>query len=196
METPKIEITDTQILSNDRYTLKKITYNYLKNDGNWETQSREIYDRGNGAVILLYNPQTGNVLLTRQFRMPTYVNQNASGMMIEACAGALDQDDPEACVIRETREETGYQIPNARKVFEMYMSPGAVTEILYFFVAEYSDDMKISDGGGLEEEHEHIEVLEMPFAQALELMASGEIKDAKTIVLLQYAQIHNLLNFR
>lgn len=194
MKTPKIDISKTEILSDSFYTLKRITYKYLKENGDWDPQQREVYDRGNGAVVLLYNPETQNVLLTRQFRMPTYLNGNASGMMIEACAGALDEDDPQACVIRETEEETGYRIRSAQKVFEVYMSPGAVTEILYFFTAEYSGDMKVSEGGGLATEHENIEVLEMPFTEAVKMIGTGQIKDAKTIMLLQYAQINQLLS--
>ncbi len=193
MKSPKIDILKSEILSDNWYTLKKITFNYLRENGEWQQQQREAYDRGNGAVVLLYNPTTKMVLLTRQFRMPTYLNGNASGMMVEACAGMLDEDNPEACVIRETEEETGYKIQRATKVFEAYMSPGAVTEILYFFVAEYTQDMKVSEGGGLASEHEDIEVLEMPFSTAYDMIASGEIKDAKTILLLQYARIHNLV---
>ena len=125
--------------------------------------------------------------------MPTYVNGNADGMLIEACAGLLDKDQPEVCIRRETEEETGYQIKDVRKVFEAYMSPGSVTEILYFFVAEYTKEMKTSEGGGLEHDQENIEVLELPFAQALRMVENGEIRDGKTILLLQYAQLHQLL---
>lgn len=193
MKTPKIDQLQTQILSDNHYRLKKVTYNYSKENGQWETQQREVFDRGNGAVVLLYNKETRNVLLTRQFRIPTYLNGNESGMLIEACAGSLEVENPEECVIREAEEETGYRIPSAQKVFEAYMSPGAVTEILYFFVAGYSAAMKVSEGGGLASEHENIEVLELPFSTALEMITSGEIKDAKTIMLLQYAQINQLL---
>ena len=131
--------------------------------------------------------------MTRQFRLPTFINGNPDGMLIEACAGLLDKDDPENCIRRETEEETGYLIKDVKKVFEAYMSPGSVTEILYFFVAAYTKDMKITAGGGIEEEQENIEVLELPFVKALEMIESGEIKDGKTIMLLQYAQIHQLL---
>jgi nudix-type nucleoside diphosphatase (YffH/AdpP family) len=186
---PNVNITQTDVLSNNWYTLRKITFDYQKKDGTWETQSREAYDRGNGAAILLYNTEQKNVILTRQFRMPTYVNGNPDGMMIEACAGLLDQDNPEDCIRRETEEETGYKIHDVRKVFEAYMSPGSVTEILHFFVAEYSPHMKVSSGGGLDHEQENIEVLELPFSQALTMIEAGEIKDAKTIMLLQYVQI-------
>ena len=190
---PTINITQTEVLSDNWYTLRKVTYEYQKKDGTWETHSREAYDRGNGAAILLYNPTAKTVVLTRQFRMPTYVNGNPDGMMIEACAGLLDQDNPEDCVRRETEEETGYKVRDVRKVFEAYMSPGSVTEILYFFVAEYSKDMQVSDGGGLDHEQENIEVLELPFETAVAMIESGEIRDAKTIMLLQYVQIQGSL---
>jgi GDP-mannose pyrophosphatase NudK len=186
-------ITKTEILSDNWYTLKKITYEYTQKDGTVQIQSREAYDRGNGAVILLYNKESNTVILTRQFRMPTFINGNADGMMIEACAGLLDQDNPEDCIRRETEEETGYKIKAVQKVYEAYMSPGSVTEILYFFVAEYSKEMKVSDGGGLEEEAENIEVLEYDFNEALKMVSSGNIKDAKTIMLLQYLRIHEIL---
>jgi len=193
MNNPKIKITQNQILSDNWYTLRKITYEYEKKDGTTETQSREAYDRGNGAAILLYNKTTKNVILTRQFRMPTYLNGNQSGMMIEACAGLLDTENAEECIRRETEEETGYAIKDVKKIFEVYMSPGSVTEILHFFVGEYTNDMKVNDGGGLDEEQENIEVLEIPFEEALQMIANGEIKDAKTIMLLQFAKINSVL---
>lgn len=184
----------TTVLSDNWYTLRKVTYEFLGRDGKWQTQSREAYDRGNGATILLYNKANQTVILTRQFRMPTYLNGNADGYLIETCAGLLDKDNPEDCIRKETEEETGYKITSVQKAFEAYMSPGSVTEILYFFTAEYTKDMKVSDGGGLEEETEHIEVLELPFTQALQMLKTGEIKDAKTMMLLQYAQINGLLS--
>lgn len=183
----------TTVLSDNWYTLRKVTYELLARDGNWQAQSREAYDRGNGATILLYNKANKTVILTRQFRMPTYLNGNADGYLIETCAGLLDKDNPEDCIRKETEEETGYKITSVQKAFEAYMSPGSVTEILYFFTAEYTKDMKVSEGGGLAEETEHIEVLELPFIKALEMMKSGEIKDAKTMMLLQYAQINGLV---
>ena len=186
-----IEVLESKVLSDNWYTLRKVTYRIRRSSGEWETQSREAYDRGNGATILLYDQSRGTVILTRQFRLPTYVNGNTSGMLIEACAGLLDQDNPEECIAREAREETGFDIRNARKVFESYMSPGSVTEILHFFVADYSREQRVTAGGGVEDED--IEVLEMPFAAALAKIASGEIRDAKTIMLLYYAQIHGLL---
>ncbi|WP_162127413.1 GDP-mannose pyrophosphatase NudK [Flavobacterium phycosphaerae] len=193
MKNPKIEILKTEILSDNWYTLRKITYNYLKKDGHWETQSREAYDRGNGATILLYNKHSKTVILTQQFRLPTYVNGNETGMMIEACAGLLDKDNSEECIRRETEEETGYKISAVEKLFEVYMSPGSVTEIVYFFAAEYTKAMKINEGGGIQEEQENIEVLELDFDKAYGMIASGEIKDAKTIMLLQYAKINGLI---
>lgn len=189
----KVKILDTEILSDNWYTLKKITYQYLKVDGTLETQNREAYDRGNGATILLYNKEQQTVILTKQFRLPTFINGNSTGMLIEACAGLLDKDNPEDCIRRETEEETGYKITDVSKIFEAYMSPGSVTEILYFFVAEYSSNMKIHEGGGMEHEQENIEVMEIPFMQAMAMIDNGEIKDAKTIMLLQYAKLHNLL---
>jgi nudix-type nucleoside diphosphatase (YffH/AdpP family) len=188
-----IQILNTDILSDNWYVLKKVIYKVTENDGNTSVQSREAYDRGNGATILLYNKAQASVILTRQFRLPTYINGNPDGMLIECCAGLLDKDNPEDCIRKETEEETGYKITDVKKVFEAYMSPGSVTEILYFFVAEYAKEMKVSDGGGLAHENENIEVLEMPFDDALQMVKTGEIKDAKTIMLLQYAQINNLL---
>jgi len=193
MNNPKITITKNEILSDNWYTLRKITYDYQKKDGSIETQSREAYDRGNGAAILLYNKANQTVILTRQFRMPTYLNGNESGMMIEVCAGLLDTENAEECIRRETGEETGYDIREVKKVFEVYMSPGSVTEILHFFIGEYSKEMKVNDGGGLDEEQENIEVLEMSFGKAMQMITDGEIKDAKTIMLLQYAKINNIL---
>ncbi|REA59354.1 GDP-mannose pyrophosphatase NudK [Dyadobacter luteus] len=189
----KIKVISEEILSNNWYTLKKFTFDYLKPDGSRERQSREAYDRGNGAVILLYNPEKQTIILTRQFRLPTYINGNETGMMIEACAGLLDKDNPEDCIRRETEEETGYRIGEITKVFEAYMSPGSVTEILYFFVAPYTDAMRIGTGGGCADEHENIEVMEMPFSDAVAMIASGEIKDAKTIMLVQYLALKGLL---
>lgn len=193
MKKGNVRNVKTELLSDNWYTLNKITFDYQKEDGSWETQIREAYDRGDGAAILLYNTKKGNVVLTRQFRMPTYINGNEDGMMIEVCAGLLDGDHPEDCIKKEVLEETGYLVDNIQKVFESYMSPGAVTEILYFFVAEYEDSMKVSEGGGVEDETEYIEVLEIDFIKALELIKTGEIRDSKTIMLLQYAQINNLL---
>jgi GDP-mannose pyrophosphatase NudK len=191
--TDNIKIVDTTILSDNWYILKKVTYEYIKNDGSVQVQTREAYDRGNGATILLYNKHRKTVILTRQFRLPTYINGNLSGMLIETCAGLLDKDNPEDCIRKETEEETGYKVTDVRKVYEAYMSPGSVTEILYFFIAEYSENMKINEGGGLEHEQEHIEVLELGIDQAMSMIENGEIKDGKTIMLLQYIRLHHIL---
>lgn len=182
------------MLSDNWYTLEKVSFDYLREDGVWEHQIRECYDRGNGAAILLYNRNKGTVVLTRQFRMPTYINGNEDGMMVEVCAGLLEKGNAEQTIKMEVEEETGYKIDKVEKVFEAYMSPGSVTEILYFFIGHYEDAMKVSEGGGAEDETEDIEVLEMDFQQALKMMQSGEIRDAKTIMLLQYAQIQNLFD--
>ncbi|WP_348796996.1 GDP-mannose pyrophosphatase NudK [Flavobacterium adhaerens] len=192
MDNPKYKIIKTELLSDNWYTLNKVTVEYQKKDETWDIQEREVYDRGNGAAILLYNRSKSTVVLTKQFRLPTYLNENKSGIMIEVCAGLLDKDDPETCIIRETEEETGYRLHSVKKVFESYMSPGAVTEILHCFVAEYDVSMKVGTGGGLETEHEEIDVIEIPFDQAYVMIETGEIKDAKTIMLLQYAKIHEL----
>ncbi len=192
MKNSRIRNIKKELLSDNWYTLNKFTFEYQKDDSSWETQHREAYDRGNGAAILLYNKRKGAVVLTRQFRMPTYVNGNEDGMMIEVCAGLLDGDNPEDCIRKEVEEETGYQIDNVQRVFETYMSPGSVTEILYLFVGAYEDRMKVGEGGGAEDETENIEVLEIPFIKALEMMASGEINDSKTIILLQYAAMNGL----
>ena len=188
-----VRLLDVQLLSNDWYVLRKVTFELQRRDGQWQRLSREAYDRGNGATLLLFNPRRGTVVLTRQFRLPAFLNGCADGHLLEACAGLLDGDDPETCIRREAEEETGYTLTEVRKVFESYMSPGSVTEINHFFVGEYSKEMKTSDGGGLNSEHENIDVLELPFEKALEMISSGEIKDAKTIMLLQYAKINNLL---
>lgn len=189
----RVRILDTKVLSDNWYVLRKITYDYLQNDGSWQTYNREAYDRGNGATILLYNKANKTVILTRQFRLPTFVNGNESGMLIESCAGLLDKNNPEECIRRETEEETGYRLRDVRKIFEAYMSPGSVTEILYFFIAEYESSMKINDGGGVAHEQENIEVLETHFDKALNMIETGEIRDGKTIMLLQYLRLHKIL---
>lgn len=189
MPNSKIRNLKTEILSDNWYTLRKVTFDYLKKDGTWETQSREAYDRGNGATILLYNKEKSTVILTRQFRLPTYVNGNDSGMLIESCAGLLYRDNAEAGIKRETEEETGYRISSVEKIFEAYMSPGSVTEIVHFFIAEYTQSMKIGEGGGADDEQEEIEVLELKFDEAVRMLENGEIKDGKTIMLLQYVQL-------
>jgi nudix-type nucleoside diphosphatase (YffH/AdpP family) len=181
-------------LSKEWATLDRIDYDYQFKNGEWKPVSRECYNRGNGAAILLYNSDKGTVILTKQFRMPTYENNKSDGMSIEACAGAIDNSDqPLETIIRETEEEVGYKISNAKQVLTAYMSPGALTEKMYLFVAEYSDTMKINEGGGLGSENEEIEVLELSFSKAIEMIKNEEIIDAKTIMLIQYAQINKLL---
>ena len=193
MENGNVKILKNEVLSDNWYVLRKLTFQYRLKDGSWLQQIREAYDRGNGATILLYNKTQKTVILTRQFRLPTFINGNPEGMLIETCAGLLDKDNPEECIRRETEEETGYKITDVRKIFQLYMSPGSVTEILYFFIAEYSSDMKVNGGGGSEHEQENIEVLELPFADAVNMIETGEIQDAKTVILLQYCKLHALM---
>lgn len=194
MKNPNIKIKKTEILSDNWGTLSKVTLDFTKEDGTVEEQKREVYERGNGAAILLFNKIKKTVVLIKQFRLPTYLNQNETGFIIEACAGVLEEEHPEETIIRETEEETGYRIHEVKKIFKSYMSPGSVTEIIHFFVAEYDSEMKISKGGGLASEHENIEVIELAFEKAYNMIASGEIVDAKTIMLLQYAKINQLLS--
>lgn len=190
--TNKIRQLEKTLLSDNWYTLNKFSFQYQRPDGSWQPQQREVYDRGNGAAILLYNSQNATVVVTRQFRLPSFLNGNEDGMLIEVCAGLLDDDDPEDCIRKEAEEETGFRVARVEKVFESYMSPGAVTEILHLFVAQYDASMKVSSGGGLDHEQEHIEVLELGFSDALAMVATGEIRDGKTIMLLQYAQLMGL----
>lgn len=194
--TERVRIAEEKILSQDWFLLKKTIYDFRRNDGSWQRQSRETYDRGNGATILLYDPGRHCVVLTRQFRFPTYVNGNPDGLLVETCAGLLDLDDAATCIRRETEEETGFRIGEVRKVFEAYMSPGSVTEILHFFVGRYQATDKVTEGGGDAREGEDIEVMEIDFDSALAMIDSGKIRDGKTIMLLQYAALHGLLKNR
>lgn len=191
-----IRVLSEQVLSDDWYLLRKITFDFRRRDGSWQRQSREVYDRGNGAVILLYNIPRQSVLLTRQFRMPAYVNGCSDGLLIEACAGLLDGDDPAACIRREAEEETGYRVRAPRQVLEAYMSPGSVTERLHFFVAEYQDRDRVSAGGGDANEGEEIETIEMKLEDAMRMVDCGAIRDGKTIMLLQYAHRIGLENLQ
>lgn len=191
MQEPVRNIRE-QLLSDNWYTLKKYTFELQRRDGSWQEQSRESYDRGNGAVVLLYHTGRNTLVLTRQFRFPVYVNGH-SGFLIEATAGLLDNASPEARIIAEAEEETGFRITQIEKVFECYMSPGSVTEKLFFFIAEYSDEDRHGAGGGVADEGEDIEVLEWPFARALQAIRSGEIMDAKTIMLIQHLALNNIL---
>ncbi|MCS2155253.1 GDP-mannose pyrophosphatase NudK [Scandinavium goeteborgense] len=187
-----IEIIKDKILSENYFVLRNITYDLTRNDGEVVRHKREVYDRGNGATILLYNPHKKTVVLVRQFRVATWVNGNADGRLIETCAGLLDDDEPEACIRKEAVEETGYQVDDVRKVFELYMSPGGVTELVHFFIAEYHDNLRANAGGGVEDED--IDVLEMPFERALAMVKSGEIRDGKAVILLQYLQNTGLMD--
>jgi nudix-type nucleoside diphosphatase (YffH/AdpP family) len=185
----RVRIQSVEVLSDDWYVLKKTTFDFRRADGSWQRQTRETYDRGNGATILLYCLERGTVILTRQFRFPAFVNGHA-GFLIETPAGLLDEAGPEERIRTETEEETGYRVGEVRKVFELYMSPGSVTEKLYFFVGEYDPRSKVHAGGGVAAEGEDIEVLELPFEDALRMTETGEIADGKTLLLLQYARIH------
>jgi nudix-type nucleoside diphosphatase (YffH/AdpP family) len=184
----RVRMVGTEVLSDNWYVLRKVTFDFLRRDGTWQRQNRETYDRGNGATMLLHDPRTGKVVLTRQFRMPTYVN-GYHGMLIETPAGLLDNATPEERIRAEVEEETGYRVQHVRKVFEAFMSPGSVTEKLYFYVGEYDASMRVSEGGGLEDEGEDLETIEIPLATALEWIERGEIMDGKTIMLLQYAAL-------
>ncbi|MEI6946526.1 NUDIX domain-containing protein [Paraflavisolibacter sp. H34] len=189
----KAAIRNTEILCKEHYPLKKITFALRNKKGELVEQVHEVYAMGNAAVVLLYNPEQKTVLLTRQFRTPALLQGYSDGMLIECCAGKIGQEQPEEGIKREIEEETGYQVPSVQKVFEALMSPAYVTEIIHFFIAEYHASMKVAEGGGLSEENEEIEVLEMPFKDALALLREGKIVDAKTIMLLQYAQVNRLL---
>ncbi|APG19146.1 GDP-mannose pyrophosphatase NudK [Kosakonia radicincitans DSM 16656] len=188
----KINVIKDKILSENYFVLRNITYELTRSNGEVIRHKREVYDRGNGATILLYNRDKKSVLLIRQFRVATWVNGNEDGRLIESCAGLLDDDEPEVCIRKEAIEETGYQVGEVRKVFELYMSPGGVTELVHFFIAEYGDAQRVNNGGGVEDED--IEVLEFPFSQALEMVASGEIRDGKAVILLQYLKLSGLMD--
>jgi nudix-type nucleoside diphosphatase (YffH/AdpP family) len=189
---PSIRILNEELLSDDWAVLKKTTFDYQRRDGSWETQVRQTYDRGDGAAVLPYDPARGTVLLVRQFRYPAYVHGHPEPL-IEVCAGVLDADDPETCARKEAEEELGYRLGALTKVFDCFMSPGAVTERLSLFVAPYRPEDRFSDGGGHADEGEDIEVLEMSLDEALAMMARGEIIDAKTIMLLQHAKLARLM---
>lgn len=193
MNTDHVRVLNTEVLSDDWYVLKKTTFNYTRSDGSAQTLTRETYDRGNGATILLYNLQRGTVVLTRQFRYPTFVNGNSHGRLIETAAGLLDNENPATRIKQEVEEETGFRLSSVTPIFEAYMSPGSVTEQLSFFVSSYEESDKVSSGGGNHDEGEDIEVIELAFSDALSMIDSGAICDGKTIMLLQYAAL-NLFN--
>ncbi|MDF7661644.1 GDP-mannose pyrophosphatase NudK [Erwiniaceae bacterium L1_54_6] len=183
----KINIIKEKLLSENWFVLRNFTYEITRNNGEVLRHKREVYDRGNGATILLYNREKNSVVLIRQFRIATYLNGNESGELIEACAGLLDDDTPEDCIRKEAIEETGYQVGEVEKLWQAYMSPGGVTEIVHFFAAEYSEAQRTNNGGGVEDEE--IAVLELPFPEAMAMVKNGRICDGKTIMLLQHAQI-------
>lgn len=187
-----IEVIKDKILSDNYFILRNITYDLSRNEGEAIRHKREVYDRGDGATMLLYNREKKTVVLTRQFRVATWVNGNADGMLIEACAGLLDADEPEVCARKEAMEETGYLVGAVEKLFELYMSPGGVTELLHFYIAEYTDTQREFVGGGIDDED--IDVLEIPFKRALDMVASGEIRDGKTVILLQQLQLRRVMD--
>ena len=190
----EIRIKKEEILSHLQYTLKKVQFELRNKHGKWKAQEKEVYDHGNATAALLYNKAKRTIILTKQFRLPTYLNGNPSGMLLEACAGLIDDNEsPEETIKREIKEETGYSITAVKKVYEAYTSAGSLTEMLYLYIAEYDEGQKVSKGGGLEEEGEEIKIVEMNFDQALALMDQGEIKDAKTLILLQYIRLKQFL---
>ncbi|MDQ7914716.1 NUDIX domain-containing protein [Pseudomonas sp. 102515] len=191
-DTSRIRIQQVETLSADWGLLKKTTFDYLRRDGSWQRQTRETYDRGNGATILLYDRERRTVLLIRQFRLPTLGNGLDDGLLVETPAGLLDAAAPEARIKAEVEEETGYRLDNVQHLFDAFMSPGSVTELLHFFAGEYRADQRIADGGGLPEEGEDIELLELPFDEALAMARDGRLLDGKTIMLLQYAALYLL----
>lgn len=194
LKQPQLRNIKEKLLSDNWYILKKYTYELQRRDGNWQQQEREVYDRGNGAVILLYNKIKNSIILIRQFRMPMYVN-GYQHFLIEAAAGLLDDASPETRIIAEAEEETGFKVDKIEKVFEAFMSPGSVTEKLYFYIAEYNDNNRSNAGSGLAEEGEDIEVLEWPFPKALEAIKTGEIVDGKTIMLIQHLALNSILKY-
>lgn len=187
-----ISVIKDKILSENYFVLRNITYDLTRKNGDVIRHKREVYDRGNGATILLYNREKQSVVLIRQFRIATWVNGNADGRLIETCAGLLDDDEPEVCIRKEAIEETGFEVGTVQKVFELFMSPGGVTELIHFFIAEYTDAQSTHRGGGVDDED--IEVLEMPFAKAVDMVKRGEIRDGKAVILLQYLQTSGLMN--
>jgi nudix-type nucleoside diphosphatase (YffH/AdpP family) len=186
---PDVVIRDVELTSNGWHVLRRTTFDYHRRNGQWVTQQRETYDRGNGATILLYDLARRTVLLTRQFRFPAYVNHHPDGMLIETAAGLLDDDDPETAIRREASEELGITVGPLQHIFDVYMSPGSVTERLHFYAAPYQPADRTGTGGGLADDGEDIEVLDISFTGALDMIADGRIADGKTIMLLQWAAL-------
>ncbi|MDP2697402.1 NUDIX domain-containing protein [Thalassospira sp.] len=189
-----VRIDNIECLSDNWYHLYRVGFDLKRSDGEWQHQTREAYDRGNGAGILLYNRADRTVILTRQFRLPSFVNGNETGMLIEVPAGLLDDRDPAAAVIAEVKEETGYRIGKPQKIFDLFMSPGSVTERLHLFIAEVTRDHRTGEGGGLHAEGEDIHVMEIAFDAAIRMIADGRIRDAKTVILLQHAMLARLFD--
>jgi GDP-mannose pyrophosphatase NudK len=190
----QVKINGEEILYKQKTVLKKISFSIQQANGEWQDQEREVFDHGDAVTALLYNREKGTVLLTKQFRIATYLNGNKDGLLLEACAGLLEEGEtPEETVIREIAEETGYEVQSVDKLFEAYSSPGAYKERVHYFTAAITDSQKKSEGGGLAEEGEDVKLVEVPFAQALQMVTNGEIRDVKTIVLLLHAQVNNLL---
>lgn len=190
----QVKINDAKILSDEHYILKWLDYEIQKKNGEWVNQKREVFDHGNAVTVLLYNQANKTVILTKQFRIATYINGNKSGMLVETCAGLMDDNEsPDDAIIREIKEETGYAVTNVQKVYQAYSSAGSLTELIYLYIAPYTKEQKVAKGGGLEEEGEDVKIIEMSFDEAIEMMERGEIQDAKTIILLQYAQLKGLV---
>jgi nudix-type nucleoside diphosphatase (YffH/AdpP family) len=189
-----INILSEEVLSDNWGKLTEVNYEFTMPDGKKEIHKREVYDRGDGATILLYNDDKKTIILTKQFRLPVWWNNHPTGMFTEACAGKVEEgEDPAVCIVRETEEETGYRIHPPKEIFSAFMSPGSVSERIHFYMAPYGDELKVSSGGGQQNEQEAIEVMEIPFTKALEMVKSGEILDAKTIMLIQYAALEKIL---
>ena len=192
MKKAPIKNVKKELLSDNWYTLNKFTFDYEKEDGELERQEREVYNCGDAIAILLYNKENGTIVLTKQFRMAVHQNEKSDGMMIEVCAGLLDGDTPVVCAKKESLEETGYKLEKVEKIFEAYMVPGTVTQKVHYFIAEYTSEMRVTLGGGADYETENIEVLELPFDNAFDMIKTGGITDAKTIMLLQYAKLNGV----
>jgi nudix-type nucleoside diphosphatase (YffH/AdpP family) len=190
----EVKINGEEILSQQKTVLKKIDFSLQQIDGTWQDQQREVFDHGNAVTALLYNKEKRTVLLTKQFRIATFLNGNKSGMLLEACAGLLEEGEtPEQTMLREIKEETGYEVKTVEKLFDAYSSPGAYKELVHYFLAPVTEKQKTGEGGGLAEEGEDVKLVELPFEKAVQMVSNGEIKDAKTIVLLLYAQVNKLL---
>lgn len=189
MSNDRVRIKNVEVLYEDWSVLKRTTYDFKRRDGSWQTQIRQTYDRGDGIAVLLYDPDRATIILIRQFRFPAFYH-GESGELTEVPAGTLDDPTPEEGIRREIEEETGYRVRDVTRVFEAYMSPGSVTEKLYLFTARYSPVDRVAEGGGLHHEGEDIEIVELPFTEAVMMLKRGEIRDAKTIIMLQYAALN------